>query len=244
MNQTAPLYLHYRNKLSQTYLFTGLPISTLDEMMVLFRFETWHKKTQSSNQKLKNRFYVIIDGRIKTIITNPDSGKSITLAILGEGDAFDVVSLLDHEEHEPVALALDDVQLLSAPIDSVRQWLDTYRDFNHNFMPYLAQRMRIRESLISDLALYDTPTRLARLLLRYIECNYDDSHHEHHTIPLFHNLTHETLAQMLGSARQVVNKHLQVLKQEGIVNTQHHQWTVDDLNALEIKAGLSLQRIG
>ena len=52
------------------------------------------------------------------------------------------------------------------------------------------------------------------------------------------------LAQMLGSARQVVNKHLQVLKQEGIVNTQHHQWTVDDLNALEIKAGLSLQRIG
>ena len=243
MNQNAPLYLHYRNKLSQTPLFTGLSTDTLDEMMPSFRFETWRKQTQSSIQKLKNRFYVIIDGRIETIIINPESGKSIALAILGEGDAFDVVTLLDHKEHEPIAIALDDVQLLSAPIDKVRKWLDTYRDFNHNFMPYLAQRMRIRESLISDLALYDTPTRLARLLLRYIEHSYDDSHHEHHTIPLFHDLTHETLAQMIGSARQVVNKHLQALKQEGIVSTKCHQWTVDNLEALEKKAGQTLQQI-
>lgn len=243
MNQTAPLYLHYRNKLSQTHLFTGISNNILDEMMPSFRFETWRKKTQSSNQQLKNRFHIIIDGRIETIIINPDSGKSIALAILGEGDAFDFVTLLDHKVHEPIAIALDDVQILSAPINSVREWLDSYHDFNHNFMPYLAQRMRIRESLISDLALYDTPTRLARLLLRYIECNYDDSQQECHTIPLFHDLTHETLAQMIGSARQVVNKHLQALKQQGILNTEHHQWTVDDLEALEKKAGQSLQQI-
>ncbi len=207
------------------------------------RFETWRKKTQSSHQQLKNRFYIIIDGRVETIIINPNSGKSIAIAILGEGDAFDVVSLLDNKEHEPIAMAIDDMQLLSAPIDFVRQWLDDYRDFNHNFMPYLAQRMRIRESLITDLALYDTPTRLARLLLRYIECNTNDSHHTHHAIPLFHDLTHETLAQMLGSARQVVNKHLQALKQEGIINTEDHQWTIDDLDALEQKAGKTLKKV-
>jgi CRP-like cAMP-binding protein len=243
MNKNTPLYLHYRNKLSQAPLFTGLSNDTLDKMMPSFRFETWRKRTQSSNQQLNNRFYVIIDGRMEAIILNPESGKSIAIALLGQGDVFDVVTLLDHKEHEPIAIALDDVQLLSAPIDSVRKWLDTYRDFNHNFMPYLAQRMRIRESLISDLALYDTQTRLARLLLRYIKCNHDDSHHEHHTIPLFHDLNHETLAHMLGSARQVINKHLQVLKQEGIVDTEHHQWTVNDLEALEKKAHQLLQKI-
>ena len=243
MNQAAPLYIHYRSKLSQSYLFAGLSNDLLDKMMVSFRFETWRTKTQSSNQQLKKRFYVIIGGRIEAIIINPNSGKSIALAILGEGDVFDIVTLLDNKEHEPIAIALDDVQLLSAPIDSVRNWLDEYHDFNHNFMPYLAQRMRIRESLISDLALYDTPTRLARLLLRYIECNHDDSHHGHHAIPLFHDLTHETLAHMLGSARQVVNKHLQALKHEGIVKTEHHQWTIDDLNGLEKKAGQTLKKL-
>ena len=217
MNKTAPLYLHYRNKLSGSPLFAGLSNETLDLMLAHFRFETWRKKTQSSKQQIASRFYVIIGGRIEIIKVNPDTGKIIALSILGEGDAFDVITLLDDKEHDPIAVALDDIQLLSAPIDIVRKWLDDYRDFNHNFMPYLAQRMRTRESLISDLALYDTPTRLARLLLRYIESNHNDSHHEHHAIPLFHDLTNEILAQMIGSARQVVNKHLQALKQEGIL---------------------------
>jgi len=213
----------------------------MDKMMTQFRFETWRKKTQSNNTQIGQRFYVIIDGRIESIKTNPNTGKGIALAILGEGDAFDVITLLDEKDHDPIAIALDDVQLLSAPMKSVREWLDDYRDFNHNFMPYLAQRMRIRESLISDLALYYTPTRLARLLLRYIECNQNGSSNQQPTIPLFHDLTHETLAQMLGSARQVVNKHLQALKREGIINTDHHQWTIKDLDALQEKAGKTLQ---
>lgn len=241
MNKSAPLYLHYRNKLSHTLLFKDLSNDVLDEMMGSFRFETWQKKTQPSQQQMLNRFYILIDGRIELIKINPLTGKGIALAILGEGDGFDIISLLDDKEHDPLAIALDDIQLLSAPINTVRKWLEDYRDFNHNFMPYLAQRMRIRESLISDLALYDTPTRLARLLLRYIECHYDDSHHEHLSVPLFHDLTHETIAQMLGSARQVVNKHLQALKQEGIIDTEHHEWTINDLDALKNKAGQTLE---
>ncbi len=240
MNSNTPLYLHYRSKLSHSPLFAGLVNETMDEMLQYFRFETWRKKTQSSRQQINSRFYIIIDGRIECIKINPDTGKAIALAILGEGDAFDVITLPDAKHLDPIMVALDDVQLLSAPIENVREWLDDYRDFNHNFMPYLAQRMRMRESLITDLALYDTPTRLARLLLRYIESNHDNSHHELHTIPLFHDLTHEILAQMLGSARQVVNKHLQALKREGIIKTDHHEWTVEKLDALQEKAGQSL----
>lgn len=88
---------------------------------------------------------------------NPDSGKAVALRIIGEGDGFDAIYLLDDGEHYTIAAALDNIQLLSAPIDKVRSWLNEYRDFNHNLMPYLAQRIRLREDLISDLALYDTP---------------------------------------------------------------------------------------
>ena len=98
---------------------------------------------------------------------------------------------------------------------------------------------RSRESLISDLALYDTPTRLARLLIRYISSNQGDGASEHHDIPLFHDLTHETLAQMIGSARQVVNKHLQALKHEGILKTDDHNWTIENLDALKQKANIT-----
>ncbi len=65
--------------------------------------------------------------------------------------------------------------------------------------------MRDKKSFISDLALYDTPSHLARLLFRYIESNQTNRY----VIPLFYEITHKTITQMIGSTRQV-------LKQEGI----------------------------
>ena len=236
MKSTASIYLHYRNKLTNSSLFSGLSNEALDSMMAHFRYETWRKKTESTSQQIENRFYLVIGGRVEIIKVNPDTGKSIALSILGRGDAFDVITLLDEKERDSVAIALDDLQLLSAPMEIVRQWLYLFPDFNRNFMLYLAQRMRTRESLISDLALYDTPTRLARLLIRYIETNQSEGIPDQHDIPLFHDLTHETLAQMIGSARQVVNKHLQDLKHEGILNTDNHIWTIENLEALKQKA--------
>jgi len=44
---------------------------------------------------------------------------------------------------------------------------------------------------------------------------------------------------MIGSARQVVNKHLQVLKQEGILKTNEHNWTIERLDALKQKANMA-----
>ena len=238
MNNTIPLYLHYRNKLFSSPLFMGLKNQTLDKMMESFRYETWQKNTLSAKLQLKNRFYIIIDGRVEILKVNPETGKSVVLSILGEGEVFDIISLLNTEEHDPIAVALDDIQLLSVPIEAVHTWLSRYPDFNHNFMPYLAQCMHGRESLISDLALYDTPTRLARLLFRYVKTNQADNQNRY-TIPLFHDITHETLAQMIGSARQVVNKHLQVLKHEGILKTNEHDWTIERLDALKQKAHMT-----
>jgi len=240
MKNTAPLYFHYRNKLSSSPLFSRLSREILDPMMQHFRYETWCKKAHFSNQQLENRFYVLIEGRMEIIKINPDTGKSIGLSILAKGDAFDVITLLDNKEQNVVAKAFDDVQLLSAPIDSLHQWLDIYQDFNHNFMLYLAQHMRHHESLISYLALYDTPTRLARLLIHYAELNHNPISLEQHDIPLFHDLTNETLAELIGSARQVVNKHLQTLKQDGILKTDDHTWTIENMDALKQKAKLPI----
>ena len=136
MKSNASLYLHYRNKLTGSSLFSGLSNKVLDEMMEHFRYETWAKKTESSSQQLESRFYVIIEGRIEIIQVNPDTGKSIALSILGKGDAFDVITLLDEKERDSVAIALDDVQVLSAPMDIVRQWLYLFPNFNHNFIIY------------------------------------------------------------------------------------------------------------
>ena len=44
MKSTASLYLHYRNKLMASSLFSGLSNQALDEMMGHFRYDTGGKR--------------------------------------------------------------------------------------------------------------------------------------------------------------------------------------------------------
>jgi CRP/FNR family transcriptional regulator len=244
MNSSFPLYHHYRRCLSDAKLFNNIPSATLDEMLTSFRFETWKKGSQHDAKLALQRLTVIIEGRMELIRINPETGKSFTIMILSTGDVYDVLSLLDSKEHDVLPVALDDLKLLSVSVTTVHQWMQRYPTFNKNLMPHLSHCIRLREEIATDLALFDTPTRLARVILRYIpeslnthvyENNEQDHQHEIKA-ELLHDLSNEQLAQLVGSVRQVVNRHLGQMKKEGLIHIDHHQIVVDDLQRLEQKA--------
>ena len=243
MNSSFPLYHHYRRCLSNAKLFNNIPSTILDKMLTSFRFETWKKGSQHNAKLALQRLYVIIQGRMELIRINPETGKSFTLMILSTGDVYDVLSLLDNKEHDVLPVALDDLKLLSVSVTTVHQWMQQYPTFNQNLMPHLSHCIRLREEVATDLALFDTPTRLARVILRYIPASLNDYTHEkneknHQSIKaeLLHDLSNEQLAQLVGSVRQVVNRHLGQMKKEGLIHIDHHQIIVDDLQRLEQKA--------
>ncbi|HHA18797.1 MAG TPA: helix-turn-helix domain-containing protein [Methylophaga sp.] len=61
-------------------------------------------------------------------------------------------------------------------------------------------------------------------------------------VTLLHDLSNEVLAEMIGSVRQVVNRHLQLMKKEGILHYENHHLIIDDLEKLQQFAdGLKLQ---
>ncbi len=237
MHKRLPLYNTYKKRLSKTALFKGLDPALLDDMLRHFRVESWRKGTVQNSRITLERFYIIHQGRMQLLQTHPQTGKQIGIVILGEGDVHDVLTLLDGKEHPVVPTALDDLQLLSAPLNRVRAWVDEHPDFNRNFMPYLARRIRMHEALAADLSLYDIETRLARTILRY--ASLDDTrfpeerqHQAAIDVALLHDLTNEKLAQMVGSARQVVNRHLQHMKKEGVLHFENHHLIIDDLRKL------------
>jgi CRP-like cAMP-binding protein len=238
MKNSLPLYNTYRQRLSGTDLFQGLPVKLIDDMLAHFRLETWNKGSVHDCRIALKRFYVIVDGRMELLQTHPLTGKQVAILILRPGDVYDVLSLLDSREHKVIPGALDDLQLFSAPIDEVRRWIFDHPEFNRNFMPYLARQIRNREMLATDLALYDTDTRLARLILRYatLDGEPDDSMGNGIEAKLLHGLSNEKLAQMIGSARQVVNRHLQAMKREGVLHSEKHRLIIDDLRKLRERA--------
>ena len=174
-------------------------------------------------------FFVLLEGRVKVSQINFETGKEQILYLLSKGDMYDVVSLLDGKEHENVAMALDDVKLLVFPIELFREWVATKPSFNKLFLPYVGKQLRDMENLASDLSLYDTTTRLVKLIARNIE--QEDGKQ---TLKLINNLSHEELANLIGTVRKVLNRNLQALKKEGLIDIKRKEiYIKDSQNLLE-----------
>src|SRR5215216_1099015 len=57
-------------------------------------------------------FFMILEGRIKVTILG-DDGREVILSMLGEGDFFGEMALLDQEPRSATAIAVEDSELLS-----------------------------------------------------------------------------------------------------------------------------------
>lgn len=232
MRQNSPYYAHCLKILRQSPLFASLDDALLKDMLEIFHYETRVKdETAISPRQASAHFYIIISGRAKVSVYNPENGREHILSLLGPGDGFDLISLLDSEWHDTVATALDDMEVLSTTLQQGREWLNQHPDFNRAFLPYLGQQMHGLADQVVDLSLYDTEVRLARLILRHLVP--DKLTQE---IPLINDLSQETIASMIGSVRVVITRQLSHWKQKKIISGQRGRWSVQNLKALLEKA--------
>ncbi len=157
---------------------------------------------------------------------NLRTGKEQTISIYRQGDMFDVLILLDGQEHNIMYEVLEITELLELPIDKVREWLRTNEQFNRHFFPYLASQMRQRENLASDLSLYNTADRLSKLLLQNM--NPNDKHH----YQLLQNLSKTEIAKLLGTVRHVVERHLKELEADDIIENKRKNIYIKNIDKL------------
>ncbi|TCK17756.1 transcriptional regulator [Thiogranum longum] len=233
MKRDMAYYTHCKNRLARSPLFTGLSDELMDDMLEMFRRDSWRRGVQLDPSLFQQRLFLLVDGRVEVTRINPQTGRSITLFLLGPGDGIDMITLLNDRPHEMTPVALDDVSLISVPLGDARAWLEKHPEFNRNFLPYLGEQMRKLEDLATDLALHDTMTRLARLILRHVKpCNSGPTTGER-SLHLINDLHDESLARMVGSVRQVVNRHLQHWRKQGILHKRHFQTVVTELESLQ-----------
>ena len=239
----SPFYQNSLQILQQSPLCKGLNGLILENMMRLFTRRTWSKGTQFSEKQRGGYFHVVLHGRLELTRIHPVTGRQITLYLLGSGDGYDILTLLDGQEHDVLPVVLDDVETLTTQLDTARKWIADHPEFNRCFLPYIGQQMRQLENLSTDLALHDTVTRLARLILHYVDLNTSPPSAGQYPVRLIHDFSHDTLACMVGSVRTVVNRHLQQLKKDGAVDFHRGHLAVKNLERLALQAGQYLHKM-
>ena len=232
MNPDSPHYSHCVAILRQSPLFAQLSETELRDMMQMFRYERKEKYDIAISPKdALDRFYLAISGHAKVSAFHLETGREHILYLIGSGDGFDLISLLDDEWHDAVATALEDMELLSASVQQTRNWIAQHPGFNRAFLPYLGQQMHALAEQVSDLSLYDTEIRLARLILRQVTEKSPAG-----GLRLINDLSQEALAAMIGSVRVVVTRHFQHWKTAGIIDGRRGHWSKIDFEALRDKA--------
>ncbi len=192
--------------------------------------ETWQKGRSILSRDNSETIYFVVSGHVKSVRINVETGRTVTLFLFGPGDMFDIQNLLGQACDETVFEAYSDAALLAVPLSDVRQWMADYPEFNRSILPYLGRMIGHLENMATGLALYDTETRLAHLILRHLDAN------GHNGIHLIKDMSHDNLAQMIGSVRTVVNRQLQHWRQAGIIATDNGRITVKRLEILLKKA--------
>lgn len=173
--------------------------------------------------------YIITNGKVKISHSSAD-GQEAVLAILGTGDFFGELALLDDSPRSATAESIEITETLTLHRDDFLNFLDSNPDFARHVLNILARRIRHLNKQISDIFFLDLPARLARILLLLAD-QHGWQGDQGITIAL--SLTQTDLAEMTGATRVSINKALGRFRRANWVQVRGRQLTILDRDALQ-----------
>lgn len=226
MTPAKGLFTKYQSVLKNCELFSGLSRAQWMDLLKNFHEERWSQNTCILNyQKFLFHFYIIISGRIKMYNVDEFSEKEHTLFLLQNSDVFDLFCLFDGTRHKVYYECLDDTKVLAIPMERLRYWLSKNPEQYQYFLSYAGKIMRTLEKNVSQLIFTNISTRLLKLLIENVNS-------ESKKLELINDLPNKEIANLIGSTRAVVNRHLQLLKHTGSIDISRNQLEIKDLDQL------------
>jgi CRP-like cAMP-binding protein len=161
-------------------------------------------------------FFMILEGRIKVTILG-DDGREIILSVLGSGDFFGEMALLDNEPRSATAIAIEESELLSLHRTDFQNVIADNRGIMAALIRILTARLRRANHQISTLALLDVYGRVARVML-------DMAREEGKRLKdgriAFRRATHQEIANRIGTTRETVTRMLKDLERHGLIRVE------------------------
>ena len=173
--------------------------------------------------------YIVSTGQVKVVLIGED-GREVILSVLGDGDFFGEMSLIDDEPRSAHVIAMRDSHLLVLRRDDFQSQLEQHPKVALELLRVLVQRLRRADEKIGGLVLLDVNGRVAQLLLDLAEESGGPN--------ITRKLTHHTIAQMIGSSRETVSRAMRELVERGMIDVSRREITIKDHDALRALAGV------
>jgi CRP/FNR family cyclic AMP-dependent transcriptional regulator len=153
--------------------------------------------------------YIVLSGRLKVMMSDSE-GKEVILAILGPGEFFGEMGLIDDEPRSATVVTIEPCELLSIAKRDFKKYMAENFLMTEAVMRGLVRRLREADRKIGSLALLDVYGRVARLLLDMAE-NVDGEK------VVTKRLPKQDIAKMIGASREMVSRVMKDLQVGGYI---------------------------
>jgi len=164
-------------------------------------------------------FPLLLSGSIRVIKASAN-GRELQLYRVCPGESCILTSscLLGHDHYHARGVVEQDVELVALPPSAFRALLSQYEPFRNYIFSLFSERLTDLMQLVSAVAFQKLDQRLAALLIAK---------------PSPIHITHQALADELGSVREIVSRLLKNFADQGWVRLGREQIEVADASALK-----------
>ncbi|MFH0920830.1 MAG: Crp/Fnr family transcriptional regulator [Fibrobacterota bacterium] len=199
--------------LARVPLFSALnhhEIKKLAEVMFLKKYDRNEAIVLEEDSSVSSMF-VIVTGKIRVSVTGFE-GREAILAMMGSGDYFGEMSVIDGEPRSASVYAVEPTELLLLRREELLAQLETNPRLALSMLVEFSRRLRAADTRITSLALLGVYGRVANTIT---ELAHNKGRRVGNMTVIEDRPTQQEIADMSGTTRETVSRVLSKLQRSG-----------------------------
>lgn len=209
-------------------LFSTLADEEFDSLQHIFIQRSYRRnQVIFMEEETGNYMYLVLTGKVK-VAKSTSSGRETILAIHKAGDFFGEMSLLDGKTAPATVSAMEDSKIISVSGTDFHKYLMHNEKVLLQIIDVLCARLRQvwqKQSLSSSKA-------DARIRMGIYDLAQRHGVQDAHGTIIDLKITHQELAEMVGTSRETVTRVIARLREEGVIEVDQRRMTLLDPQAL------------
>jgi CRP/FNR family cyclic AMP-dependent transcriptional regulator len=219
-----------RDALRACGLFGHADDATLEALAGALRIRRFRKgETVFHQGDPGDALFIVATGSVKVVLPSHEGVEPAIVAVLGRGEFFGELAILDGAPHSATIVAVEPTETLVLRREAFLELIDSEPELRRALLASLAAEIRRITGHVEDLHFLDLPGRLASRILRLAATVQTDGEN---TVRIPWPYTQSELAGMIGGSRQSVNRLLSDLADDGLVELERDTLVINDIERL------------
>jgi CRP/FNR family transcriptional regulator/CRP/FNR family cyclic AMP-dependent transcriptional regulator len=215
--------------LRDSWVLRALPPAELEQLARQMRPRSYRRGEVIVHQgDPADSLHVIVQGHVKVVLFT-ETGEEALLSILGQGELFGELALLDSSPRSATIVALEPVETAVLTRTEFLALLRRSPAAVDELLASLARMIRRKDTAVADLIGLDVHGRLAKKLVELAEAH---GRPRSGAVEIDVPLTQEELAAMIGAPRASVNRLLGFYESRGVIARRGRRIAVLKLDVL------------